>query len=141
MAKQFNFEAKLAALRNAKSRIPDLIGGIALKHYQKSFRDGGFTDETLDPWKKRKSRNRSDKNNPKKDRAILVDSGVLKNSGKVKSANWNRVVVGFYGTEYGSFHNRGKGNNPKRQFIGKSAVVTRNIATEINKHLKKILSS
>lgn len=142
MAKRFNFEKKLAELRNAKSRIPDLIGGVALKHYQQSFRNGGFTDESFDAWKQRKTKNRSDRNNPTKNRAILVDSGVLKNSGKVKLANWNRVVVGFYGTEYGSFHNRGTTRDGvKRQFIGESQVVTRKVRDIINSHLKKILSS
>jgi len=141
VAKTFNFAAKIKALSNAKSRIPDLLAGISLRHFQRSFKNQGFTDQSFNPWVERKTRNRSDRNNPKKRRAILVDSGTLRKSGKIKIATWKRVVVGFYGTNYGTFHNRGLGNNPKRQFIGNSKELTRLIEKEINNHLSNILRS
>lgn len=140
MAKKFEFAKKIKLLQSAKSKLPVKIGGIALKHFQKSFRDGGFTDLTFDAWTARKSKNKSDRRN-KKTRALLVDSGVLKNSGKVKTTNWSRVVVGFYGTKYGEYHNRGLGNNPKRQFIGSSQRLIMNVRNEIAFEVNKIMKS
>lgn len=139
MAKKFDFDKKNAKLKIMQQRIPALIGTIALKHFEQSFRNQGFTDSTLDPWVARKSKNKSDRNNPRR-RAILVDSVALSNSGKVQSANWERIVVGFYGVEYGKYHNRGEGHNPKRQFIGPSKVLTKRVSDLLNNEIKKIIS-
>lgn len=136
--KKFNFNKKIAELKKVQSRLPALIGGIALKHFQQSFRDGGFTDVSLNAWQKRKTMNKSDRRNPRP-RAILVDSGVLKNSGRVKSADWKRVVVGFYGAPYAEFHNKGLGRNPRRKFIGTSFQLNKKISSIIDEQIKKTL--
>jgi len=138
MNRSFNFDRTLRQLQTVKNRLPTKIGVEALKHFQQSFRDGGFTDANFTAWKPRKTMNKSDRRNPAP-RAILVDSGVLKNSGRVKSADWSKVVVGFYGTEYGTYHNQGLGNNPKRQFIGKSVSLLRKVRNLIRDEISTIL--
>jgi hypothetical protein len=55
----FNFEQKIQELKRARSTLPIIIGNMAKRHFVKSFRDGGFTDEAFNPWQSRK---RSDRN-------------------------------------------------------------------------------
>lgn len=110
-----------------------------LKHFQKSFREQGFTDENFTAWTARKTKNKSDRRNPKKKRGLLHDSGVMKNSGAIKSANWKRVTVGFYGTTYAEYHNQGTATIPKRKFVGSSKVMLDKVRDEIAFHINKIL--
>lgn len=114
-----------------KRTLPTAIGGIMKAHFENSFKKQGFTDQSFDPWKARK---RPEKG---KRRAILVKSGDLRDSISVRSATFNRIVVGSYGLDYSRRHNRGLRGMPKRQFIGPSKVMNRKIAKLINLELRK----
>ena len=130
----FNFQLKIREFQLAKRNLPVQIGNIAKRHFLKGFRDGGFTDEALEPWQARKRRDR----NPKP-RAILVKSGHLRKSIRVRVANFNLIEIGAYGVPYAVFHNTGAGKMPKRKFIGQSATLSRNIMKRIDKEIKNIL--
>lgn len=132
----FNFKKKIARFKANKKKLPLAIGALAKSHYLKSFRDEGFTDQTLSPWAGRKRGNRSDRNN-KARRGLLVDKGHLRRSIRVVRANWNRVEVGSTGIKYARFHNRGEGQ-PQRQFVGRSAVLNTKIGKRIRRDTKNI---
>lgn len=134
MPKRINLKAIKKKAKKAKATTPRLIAVSAVGHFKNSFRVGGFVDDRLDPWKKRKY---PDKN--KKRRAILVDSGDLRRSIKAKRVNPRSIVVGSYGTAYASRHNRGLHGMPKRQFIGTSHKLNMDIRLIIFKRYKQTL--
>ena len=134
----FNFEQKIREFQLAKRTLPAVIGNMAKRHFVDSFRKGGFTDITLDPWAKRKKKDRSDRNTTRT-RAILVKNGHLRRSIRVRVATFNLIEIGAYNIPYAVFHNTGVGKMPKRQFIGESATLSRKIKARINKEFKDIL--
>lgn len=134
----FNFERKIKEIQRLKKTLPRRVGNVAKNHYLKAFRDQGFTDDTLDPWTARKTKNRSDRRN-KRRRAILVDKGHLRRSIRVGRATWNRIEVGSYGVKYARFHNRGEGKLPRRQFVGASRVMNAQIRRLIQGEIKRAL--
>ena len=139
MAKQINFKAIEQRFQKMKRDAPRLIAGIAVEHYKKSFRDGGFTDDRLQPWKARKRGNKADRRTNKR-RAILVDSGDLRRSIRARKFSFSEIAVGSYGTKYATFHNKGTRILPKRQFVGASHKMNLNIRLLIRKKIKIVLS-
>ncbi|WP_432221266.1 phage morphogenesis protein [Flavobacterium sp. TMP13] len=153
-------------LIRASKEIPDkalrVIGVEGKKFITKNFRDQGFTDTGLEKWQERKtvdkmgidstryrtnrvgrsgSLNRFGSRNT--DRAVLVGFNTggdkLKNSFKYQvSKGSNRVVFRTY-KGYAKRHNEGLDDMPKRQFIGKSAYLNRQIADKIKRELDLIL--
>ena len=134
----FNIKKKIAEIKALKRSLPVKVGNIAKNHYLKAFRDEGFTDARLDPWQKRKTRNRSDRRTSRR-RAILVDTGALRRSIRVGSARRDRIEVGSYGIPYASFHNQEGGKMPQRRFVGPSKVMNRQIRLKIRNEIKDIL--
>lgn len=155
MAKdKFGLQNKLSALLKAKRDMPVIIGNMAVKHFQQSFRAGGFTDDVFQPWQPRKgelqrrgpamvrSRGRFGQSS----RAVLVRSGDLRRSVRIKSARFSRIVIGS-DLDYAAIHNYGlegkawgrhRFKMPKRQFIGNSAVLNRQIMKRIEREVNKI---
>jgi len=64
-----------------------------------NFEKQGFTDKSLTPWEKRKD-------NADPGRAVLVKSGMLRDSVKVTESNPDRVVVSA-SAKYAQIHNEG----------------------------------
>ena len=116
------------------------MGNEAVKHFKKSFKNQGFTDNVLELWtpRKRKSRRRGIRN-------ILVKSGDLRRSIKVNRRTFNSVTIGSKTAgDYGEVHNeglragRGRGfRMPKRQFIGDSRQLTNRLRTRLNTDIKQ----
>lgn len=107
------------------------VGNVARNHFLDNFKNKGFVNGGVLAWKKRKdSRNT---------RSLLVKTGRLKQSIRVKRYNSNEVVIGT-DTPYASYHNEGTERLPKRQFIGDSkeldAKVKATIIQEIDKLFK-----
>jgi phage gpG-like protein len=139
MAKKINFKAIKRKVKQVKATTPKLIGGIAVEHFKRSFRDGGFTDDRLSPWKPRKRGNKADKATGRR-RAILVDSGDLRRSIRTRAFSFTRIIVGSYGTAYAGRHNRGLDRMPKRQFIGSSHKMNLKIRLLIRKRFKQAIA-
>jgi len=113
MARGSNHFQQLArAFKRQKRNLPKLLGNSAKNHFVASFRVGGFTDNTLKPWKPRKHPNAADTRTGKT-RALLVDSGNLRKSIRVKSSSFRRIRVGSYGIPYAQIHNRGGVTRPR----------------------------
>lgn len=153
-------------LWRASKEIPDkalrIIGVEGTKFIQKNFRDQGFTDTTTKKWDKRKtvdgfgmditryrtnrvgregSLNRYGSKNA--DRAVLVGFATggdkLKNSYKYNISKGSNTVVFRTYKPYAARHNEGLDGMPKRQFIGKSAYLNRQIFDKIKRELDKTL--
>jgi len=134
----FNFKQKIKELEQAKRTLPAVIGNMAKRHFVQSFRDGGFTDVSLESWQARKTKDKSDRRTTKT-RAILVKTGHGRGSIRVRVANFSLIEIGAYGVPYMSFHNKGAGKLPKRKFIGSSATLSRKIMARIDKEIKSVL--
>ncbi|QYS86316.1 phage morphogenesis protein [Flavobacterium oreochromis] len=153
-------------LNKAAKEMPDkalrIIGVEGLNFIQKNFRDEGFTDVSTKKWEERKTEdnrgrditryrtNRRGKQgnlnrygSKNKDRAILVGHGT--GGDKLKSSFRHRISLGsssvsFYTYKgYAARHNEGLDGMPKRQFMGKSEYLNKQIAAKIKKELDKLL--
>jgi phage gpG-like protein len=153
-------------LIRASKEIPDkalrVIGVEGKKFIEKNFRDQGFTNNGTEKWKERKIVDKAGRDSTHYrtnrvgrsgslnrfgsqtiDRAILVGFNTggdkLKNSFKYSvSKGSNRVVFRTY-KSYAKTHNEGTSKMPKRQFIGKSVYLDRQIADKIKRELDLIL--
>ena len=87
-----------------------IMGVEAVNYYKKSFRDGGFTDESLRRWKPRKGEITGGiakvSKKSKGSRAILVKSGELRRSIRVVRKNLKSVTIGS-DLPYAQIHNDG----------------------------------
>ena len=138
MASKWGLKEKLAELQRMKSTLPTKLANEAKNHFLQSFRDGGFTDRNLSKWKPRKV---NAKNNI--GRGILIKTGNLRRSVKVRSVSWNKVIIGSYGLDYAATHNYGLNvrgfKMPKRQFIGNSVQLENRMKKMVNSDFCKIL--
>ena len=138
MASKWGLKEKLASLQKMKSTLPTKLANEAKNHFLKSFRDGGFTDRNLSKWKPRKA---NAKNNI--GRGILVKTGNLRRSIKVRYVSFDKVIIGSYGLDYAATHNYGLNvrgfKMPKRQFIGNSVQLENRMKKMVNSDFCKIL--
>jgi phage gpG-like protein len=101
MANKFNFGGIDGKANRAMKETIVIIANEAKNHYIRSFRRGGFTDETLVKWQARKSK--KDNNG----RAILVKTGDLKRS-IIDRVNLSALKVVFSSDlPYAAIHNYG----------------------------------
>jgi phage gpG-like protein len=139
----------LQAIKEYDNTIPDIInfmGNTAQTHFVRSFRDQGFTDETLSKWQPRKGElsggiARVRKRSRDSGRAILVKTGALRRS--IRKVNRGKLAVSIVSNlPYARVHNEGLpirgGRMPKRQFVGHSKRVDRKIRERINSRITRI---
>ena len=123
-------------LIRASKEIPDkalrVIGVEGKKFIEKNFRDQGFTDTSTTKWEERK-------HETSESRAILVGFNTggdkLKNSFKYSVSKGNNTVAFRTYKPYAARHNEGLNGMKKRQFMGKSAYLNRQIADKIKREL------
>ena len=153
-------------LIRASKEIPEkalrIMGVEGKKFIAKNFRDQGFTDTSTKKWQDRKTVDKYGVDNTTyrtnrvgrqgslnrfgsrhEGRAILVGYNTggdkLKNSFKYHvSQSSNRVVFRTY-KPYAARHNEGLDGMPKRQFIGKSEFLNRQIFDKIKRELDQTL--
>jgi len=163
--KKLNLKAKIRAMAQLKNKLPRQLGNQALNHFRQSFRDGGFTDSTLEPWQLPKRKQKNEKGTrylysgraswdqagkytgftrADRTRATLVQSGALRSSIRVLRTAPGQIVIGS-DLKYAKVHNTGGktkngGKMPKRQFVGDSrnlnAGMKKKVSGEILKALK-----
>lgn len=130
--RKLSFIAIKRAQRKLKNRVPKLIGEHARRFFANSFTKEGFTDLTLDKWDRREKETR--RSSGKK---ILSDRGFLKNSIRRTRATPKKIMVSSVGLRYARIHNDGGGKLPKRQFMGDSRRLNKEIKRLIERELKK----
>jgi phage gpG-like protein len=133
---QFNEARKIAThLKKFEAEIDSMVnsmGVMAKNHFTANFRKQGFDDEGVEAWKPRKKRERAG-------RAILVKSGRLRRSINFrKKGKWSVVIA--TDVPYARRHNEGLDKMPKRQFIGYSGKLNRQIITSFNSKIKRIFA-
>ena len=148
----------------AAEKIPDqamrIIEVEGKNFIKKNFQDQGFNDSGLEKWKERKTtdskgrdkmRYRTNRRGSQGEltrfgqkevgRAILTghDTGgdKLRNSFRTRR---ERLKVIFYTyKEYAEYHNQGTEDLPKRQFMGKSAYLERQIFNKLKRTLDNLM--
>lgn len=122
MAKDFSFILKSKAFPLVKRRILFKLQEMSVKHFNRSFDRGGFTDKILNKWRpSARALRTGDK--------TLQDRGDLRRSIRGRSGRKMARVVSDL--KYSARHNEGLKDMPKRQFMGESQV--------LNKVSKKII--
>lgn len=134
---------QLRGLQKIGKKAKRIVGTEAKKHFRKSFREQGFTDTAKTAWEKRKN----DRSPRDIGRAILVDSGNLRDSVEILRQTKSTVEVGSK-EKYAAIHNEGLEGKawgkhpfkmPKRQFVGNSAKLHKKMIGKLEKELKKAL--
>ncbi|BFO64111.1 phage morphogenesis protein [Chryseobacterium sp. KCF3-3] len=148
----------------AAEKIPDqamrIIEVEGKNFIKKNFQDQGFNDSGLDKWKERKTtdtkgrdkmRYRTNRRGSQGEltkfgqkevgRAILTGHNTggdkLRNSFRTRR---ERLKVIFYTyKEYAEYHNQGTDDLPKRQFMGKSAYLERQIFNKLKRTLDNLM--
>ena len=154
--------AKIAEIKQFRDRdLPDIVGTEAVNHYKENFANEGFTDQTNEKWQDVKRR---DPNSPwygfsykaKKnfsesrttDKILTGETKELQNSIDYEKKP-GRVTV-YSDKKYAAVHQFGLQAKifgkkpfkmPARPFIGKSAVLEKNIHDKIQRTLNKIINS
>lgn len=133
---------KIRNLKDAKRKIPVLVSNNSKNFFLQSFRNQGFTDNSLEKWQKRDNRSRRNSG-----RAILVDTGALRRSIKVSQSSFNKIVI-TSNLPYAAVHNyglkagRGRGfKMPKRKFMGNSKKLNQQNIDIIKSELTKIFKA
>lgn len=101
MAKKFNLKSIKKDLDKLKEKIPRMVAKKAEGFFIDNFRRQGWLDKQLEPWPARKPGARRNKG-----RAILVDSGALRDSIRIVQADWGQIRIGSY-LPYAAVHNFG----------------------------------
>ncbi|RIV21381.1 hypothetical protein DYU11_18420 [Fibrisoma montanum] len=133
-----DFESSANEIRRfIQQKVPKIIGIEATKHFKRSFRDEGFTDDKLEEWDdigepRKVQKRRANGDLP----PILTDSGDLGDS-LTYSEEGDKVVVST-DVPYAQRHNEGLKGMPKRQFMGPSKQLEKKIIGKIEKELAKI---
>lgn len=140
MPKQIDFDRINKNLDKMARDLPRLAANAMLNHSKKAFRDQGFTDAALSPWAARKRGNAADRRT-NKNRAILVDSGNLRRSLRVRKRTFSEIAVGSYGIPYAKRHNQGLAGMPQRRFVGRSKVLTKKLHTLAAREFRKAFNS
>jgi len=108
-----------------------VVGRIGLQRFVKSFQTGGGqTDASKGSWRPRKR---------SYTHPILVKSGRLMRSIKIRRQRHDRVVFGTTGVPYANYHNEGTNRLPKREFVGDSQELFRQIEKILDRNILKDL--
>lgn len=95
------FQRFVLNTKNAIGSFPVIAANIAVNFFQDSFKKQAWVDRSATRWVKRKDQSRKNKG-----RAILVLTGRLKRSIRVKRATWSMVQVSS-DVPYAKAHNEG----------------------------------
>ena len=108
MSKNFEkeFEKQRKRFEKNLKRARGIAGNSAVRHFRDSFRNEGFTDESLEKWDPVK-RAETGRTKAQRSRGILRKTGKLSKSIKVIESKEYKVVVGVEGITYAEVHNNG----------------------------------
>jgi phage gpG-like protein len=84
-----------------KQRLPNLVGGTAVRYFKESFRRQGWAGDSFTNWKPRKPSAKRDKG-----RALLIDSGRLRRGIRISASSFGFVQVSN-DVPYAAVHNDG----------------------------------
>jgi phage gpG-like protein len=127
-----------------------VMGTDAKNHFVKSFRNQGFEDDSIQRWQPRKNEISGGIARVRRkslgSRAILVKTGDLRRSVRVISKSYRSIVVGS-DLPYAQIHNDGlygkafgkhRFKMPKRQFIGHSNKLIRQLRAKLDSRIVNV---
>lgn len=133
-------------LKIIRKTLPVQLGNLAKNHFTRSFDQGGFTDTKLSRWQPRRKRLGKGKfSATQTERANLTKEGTLKRSVKILRVSFPKTIIGSR-LPYSAIHNEGLPGKvfgkvpfimPKRQYLGNSKVLEKNMGMKIIKEINK----
>ena len=144
-----SFKLKLTKRLFARQKrsLPIVLGNVAKNFFLATFRKGGFTDVGFKRWKQRRKRLGRGRTSPTlKEAATLVQTGKLKRSIRVRPATFKLTRI-FTNVVYAGIHNFGlqglafgkhQFKMPKREFIGNSKVLEKELERRAFRELDKV---
>lgn len=123
-----------------KKDLPQVVGTVALRHFKKGMQKEGFIDRRLKKWPEVQRRKPGHPRfNPKRQQKILVGpgSGGIQNTLRIKRASFKETIISSMGKKYAAYHNEGNGRLPKRQFLGNSVKLEREVERIIKDEFDK----
>lgn len=97
-----------AAFKHIERAGKVIVATEATNHFKQSWRDQGFTDQTIEKWKEVKRRKTGAKGTASsRRRAILVETGALRRSVQTIRRHQWPIIVGTRGLKYARVHNEG----------------------------------
>jgi len=160
--KPYSFTEIKPKLTGVKRRLPLMLGNEATNFFRESFRRQGWKDRVTEMWKARNPKYAARNTG----RAILINSGRLRNSIRLISHSFSLTEIGT-DVPYAAAHNwgfsgrvnvprhqrRGRDgkyhevqahtkqmNMPRRQFMGNSDTLEKEIERIIDREIDKIFS-
>lgn len=138
-SKHFNFKDIKTNFIIAKRKIPLRLANDIQRHFLKGFRrGGGSTDASIGGWKPRKHSRSARERKRSVGRALLVRSGKMRSDIKKRKISFNKTIVGTRSIPYAGYINEGTSKMPKREFIGNSRVLERQIEQKLLKEFDKV---
>lgn len=158
-----SFAAIIDDLTRAINALPARVATLAVNFSKERFVKQNWHDSSEKPWEKRHGRRRG--GDKRQNGAVLVDSGRLKRSIRVISANKERIIIGT-DVPYAEIHNEGfdgqqnvrahqrrsrngkvhtvrahtrRMSMPERRFLGESQELANRIENLMETELKKAL--
>ena len=130
------------------NELPEVVGKIAVDFFKEGFQEEGFTDTSIDKWQEVNRRKPGYKGKGHRTNKILTGGKDLGESIEWKDSAPGEVII-YSDKEYAAAHNEGTttaGRNrsvtiPKRQFMGHSHELDKQITAEIDKKMKEILGN
>lgn len=143
------FIAKINRLNNfINNDAPEVIGKEAVSHFQQSFEDEAFSNRSQKdtPWKEVKRRS-DPKNKTRAAGSRKILTGPTRElADSIDYHRQGRDVAITSDKVYAEVHNKGlkagRGSGfkmPKRQFIGKSALLIKHTTKELEKFINRIM--
>lgn len=134
-------------IAKAYDRIISRSGAEAVRFFKRRFDEQNWVDDSTQAWKPRKQERQRKGRKLRGSGKTLIQTGTLRRSIRVVSKSDTRIIIGT-DVPYARIHNEGgmagrglKTRIPKRQFMGKSAYLERQIArimhAEIRNAIKK----
>lgn len=143
---KFEFGRVIKKLINAKKDVPLKIANVARKNFVGAFKKQGWDGKPWAEVDRRKEGTKAYKYPKKKGlqrrtKPILVKTGTLRRevNNSIRSYSWKEIRLGLSDVAYyGEFHNKGGKHLPKREFMGTSEELKREIRTTLRSELKNI---
>ena len=101
-----SFTRKIDALSDTYKRLPNEIAAIAVNFSKERFREQSWLDKSKEKWKSRKHSRKSQHGNQARNQTLLVQTGRLKKSVRVISADESKIVIDS-DVPYAKIHNEG----------------------------------
>ena len=146
-------QAKELAEFLAKEAL-DIIEVENINHIEQAFDDEGFTNSSLQKWRKRSTRGQRYKTDRRGKKGQLTAAGRADKGRAVltgQATGGNKLRNSFRAErqpdgvrfktdkDYAERHNEGQAGMPKRTFVGKSKTLSKKVMTKIEKGIDKIL--